>query len=116
MQLIFLTLSSLLAAAAALGPAPPAGPQVKIGLSTLIGRTISSSVEFFGGARLSSLLQHARIQTDDIPSHSGIPFAEPPVGLLRFRDPILRLIPHGLVIDAKDFGPFCIQPVRTVAS
>jgi para-nitrobenzyl esterase len=45
----------------------------------------------------------------------GIPFAEPPVGSLRFREPV-PISPWSGVRSAQDFGPYCQQeldPVQT---
>ncbi|KAJ6565455.1 esterase 1 [Mycena vulgaris] len=66
-----------------------ATPQVQLGDATITGRSISGlSLEFFG----------------------GIPFAEPPLGPLRFNTTVLkRSLPPG-VFEAKDFGKACLQP------
>ena len=45
----------------------------------------------------------------------GIPYAEPPVGDLRFAPPRLKLSPNtdsGSVFNAVSFGPACLQLVR----
>lgn len=39
----------------------------------------------------------------------GIPFAEPPVGSLRFAPPKLKLNPGVAQLNATAFGPECIQ-------
>ncbi|XP_011495825.1 PREDICTED: juvenile hormone esterase-like isoform X1 [Ceratosolen solmsi marchali] len=44
----------------------------------------------------------------DYCAFKGIPYAEPPVGQLRFRDPI-PVKPWSGVRDATNFGPMCIQ-------
>ncbi|KAJ7704493.1 esterase 1 [Mycena rosella] len=65
-----------------------ATPQVELGNSTVIGRSISELyLEFFG----------------------GIPFAEPPIGPLRLNATVLKtLLPS--VVDATNFGKLCMQP------
>ncbi|OCB90794.1 esterase 1 [Sanghuangporus baumii] len=61
-------------------------PQVQLGETTIYGSS-SSEKEFFG----------------------GIPFAEPPIGELRFEAPVLKLDPGVPVLNATDYGPYCIQ-------
>ncbi|KAF5310335.1 hypothetical protein D9611_012078 [Ephemerocybe angulata] len=61
-------------------------PQVKLGKATLVGRDVSSTVEFFG----------------------GVPFAEPPLGPLRFEPPVLRTqLPPG-TRNASAYGKACV--------
>jgi hypothetical protein len=63
-------------------------PQLKFGHTTLTGQTISPLVEFFG----------------------RIPYAEPPLGQLRLRSPILKSRLNVSTLDASDYGLSCIQP------
>ncbi|KAF5340693.1 hypothetical protein D9611_007310 [Ephemerocybe angulata] len=64
-------------------------PQVKLGKATLIGRDVSGTVEFFG----------------------GVPFAEPPLGPLRFEPPVLRThLPPG-TRNASSYGKACVPSV-----
>lgn len=42
---------------------------------------------------------------------SGIPYAEPPLGELRLRPPVLSPTLDVDTFDATDFGPGCIQVV-----
>ncbi|XP_070551710.1 acetylcholinesterase-like [Ptychodera flava] len=71
-------------------------PLVEIKTGTLIG----TAVEF----------SHADVDIDrTVNVFRGIPYAEPPVGNLRFRPPQSKTAWHG-VHDARDFGPICIQP------
>ncbi|KXN82865.1 Lipase 2 [Leucoagaricus sp. SymC.cos] len=66
-----------------------AAPQVKIGKTTIIGRDIPTlQQEFFG----------------------GIPFAEPPLGKLRLRPPVLKTHLDVNSFGASNYGPGCLQP------
>ncbi|KAJ2921736.1 hypothetical protein H1R20_g15363, partial [Candolleomyces eurysporus] len=62
-------------------------PEVKVRGTTISGRDISSNVEFFG----------------------GIPFAEPPIGALRFRPPVFKVQLNTTTFDAGKYGKACIQ-------
>ncbi|KAJ7576719.1 extracellular triacylglycerol lipase precursor [Mycena floridula] len=64
-------------------------PEVKIGDTTLVGREVTLlKQDFFG----------------------GIPFAEPPIGRLRLKPPVLKTsIINGTIFDASNFGPACLQ-------
>ena len=42
----------------------------------------------------------------------GIPFAEPPLGNLRLRPPVLKTELDVKTFDASNFGKGCLQPVR----
>ncbi|KAF4612371.1 hypothetical protein D9613_003952 [Agrocybe pediades] len=61
-------------------------PTVQFGSSKILGVSFSS-VEFFG----------------------GIPYAEPPVGQLRLRSPVLLNSIPTAVLQAQKFGPSCLQ-------
>ncbi|KAF5310301.1 hypothetical protein D9611_012082 [Ephemerocybe angulata] len=63
-------------------------PQVKLGKTTVVGQDVSEKVEFFG----------------------GIPFAEPPVGELRLKAPVLKTRLPGTTFNATSYGSACIQP------
>ncbi|KAJ2921870.1 hypothetical protein H1R20_g15226, partial [Candolleomyces eurysporus] len=63
-------------------------PEIKLGKTTLSGRDISPRVEFYG----------------------GIPFAEPPVGALRLRPPILKTRLDARTFNASEYGKGCLQP------
>lgn len=45
---------------------------------------------------------------------AGIPFAEPPLGDLRLQPPVLKTHLDVKTFDASNFGPACLQPVRTL--
>ncbi|KAK7042228.1 carboxylic ester hydrolase [Favolaschia claudopus] len=68
-------------------PTTSSSPQVQLGETTIIGNAISG-VEFFG----------------------GIPYAEPPIGDLRFARPVPKFSIDSSTFDATDFGPSCPQP------
>ncbi|KAJ2929060.1 hypothetical protein H1R20_g8034, partial [Candolleomyces eurysporus] len=63
-------------------------PEVKVGRTTISGRDITANVEFFG----------------------GIPFAEPPVGALRLRKPVLKVRLNTTTFNATAYGKSCLQP------
>ncbi|KAF7773531.1 CAZyme family CE10 [Agaricus bisporus var. burnettii] len=64
-------------------------PQVKLGNTTLIGRDITGlKQDFFG----------------------GIPYAEPPLGNLRLKPPVLKKHLDSVIFDASNFGLACLQP------
>ncbi|TFK25302.1 triacylglycerol lipase 3 [Coprinopsis marcescibilis] len=78
-----------------------AAPEVRLGGATIIGRDIGgSNVDFFGGkAPLPTVYDH------------GIPFAEPPVGRLRFRSPVIKTRLDVQRFDASEYGNACLQPL-----
>ncbi|KAJ7178188.1 esterase 1, partial [Mycena filopes] len=64
------------------------GATIKLGKSTLVGRDIPTlQQEFFG----------------------GIPFAEPPLGKLRLKPPVLKTCPDSTTFNATEFGLSCLQ-------
>jgi para-nitrobenzyl esterase len=88
--------SLCLAVAAAAGPAPgandlgaiKAGPQVRVRAGILQGVTQANS---------------------RVAAYKGIPYAEPPIGDLRWRPPVPAHVWTG-VRDAREFGHACLQP------
>ncbi|THV03013.1 esterase 1 [Dendrothele bispora CBS 962.96] len=62
-------------------------PEVEVGGTTFVGRKIPFEQEFFG----------------------GIPFAEPPVGILRFQPPIFKDTYDEDILDASQSGLPCLQ-------
>ncbi|KAJ7579028.1 esterase 1 [Mycena floridula] len=69
-------------------------PEVTLGKTTLVGRDVTLlHQDFFG----------------------GIPFAEPPVGSLRFKPPVLRTSISTKRFDASNFGPACLQATNTLS-
>ncbi|TEB32798.1 triacylglycerol lipase 3 [Coprinellus micaceus] len=79
-KLLFFLLVSLLTLTYAL-------PEVKLGRTTISGRAISDKVEFFG----------------------GIPFAEPPIGPLRFNRTVLKTRLVTPSFNASAYGKSCVQ-------
>ncbi|KIJ52456.1 hypothetical protein M422DRAFT_243242 [Sphaerobolus stellatus SS14] len=49
--------------------------------------------------------------TEGLEKWLGIPFAEPPIGTLRFRRPQAITAPFTGIMNATEFGPACPQPV-----
>ncbi|KAJ7579027.1 esterase 1 [Mycena floridula] len=63
-------------------------PKVTLGKTTLVGRDVTLlHQDFFG----------------------GIPFAEPPLGSLRLKPPVLKTSISTATFDASNFGPACLQ-------
>ncbi|KAI3619517.1 extracellular triacylglycerol lipase precursor [Moniliophthora roreri] len=89
MQLL-LSQSSLLASFSAVTLAA----QVQLGNTTLTGTNTLQVLEFFG----------------------GIPYAEPPLGNLRFQPPILKPALDAPTFNATNFGPQCLQLPANVTS
>jgi hypothetical protein len=52
------------------------------------------------------------LQAIDIGAYTGIPFAEPPVGQLRLKPPVLKPSLNAGIFNATQYGPGCVQPVR----
>lgn len=46
----------------------------------------------------------------------GIPYAEPPLGDLRLKPPVLKTTLDGDTFDAASFGPGCLQPVSSAVT
>ena len=106
------TLLSSLFMTAFLAECHPVGqPRVQLGDTALIGSHLqASNVEFFGGSCFfSSFWRHVFLNSH-VP---GIPFAEPPVGDLRFSPPQPKYSLSPLQsFDARNYGDSCLQPVR----
>ncbi|KAI3602583.1 extracellular triacylglycerol lipase precursor [Moniliophthora roreri] len=66
---------------------------VQLGYTTLIGNNTLPVLEFFG----------------------GIPYAEPPLGNLRFQPPILKPVLDVPTFNATNFGLSCLQPPINIA-
>jgi acetylcholinesterase len=82
---VFLALSACAAAAQA--------AMVALGGTTLLGTAIPTFQQDF----------------------AGIPFAEPPVGALRLRPPVLKTHLNVATFNATNYGASCIQIVRASA-
>lgn len=89
-------------------PLAASTPEVQLGKTRFIGRELAGLDEdFFGGmlGRFRCLMCSFKSKT------LGIPFAEPPVGLLRLQPPILKTEINADVFNAQSFGHVCLQPV-----
>ncbi|KAJ7586969.1 esterase 1 [Mycena floridula] len=73
--------------------------EIKMGNTVLEGsEDTTNKLEFFGRAMFVVL--------------AGIPFAEPPLGSLRFKPPVPKYSLDGVAtFNASSFGPFCLQRV-----
>ena len=84
-------------------------PRLQLGGTALVGRhLLPSNLDFFGGYKLLIIGR-----SPPYFSISGIPFADPPVGLYRFSRPRPKLSLSPLrSFDAGGYGHPCLQPVR----
>ena len=86
-----------------------ATPQVKLGDATIVGRDVTLlKQDFFGGNTSPPVPSPA----PDVLYRAAIPYAEPPLGALRLRHPVLKTSPGNGTFDASHFGPACLQVVR----
>lgn len=82
-------------------------PVVEVDGTAIMGRTLEhTGQEVFRGEDVS-LSSHAEAQ---IFARKGIPYAEAPVGELRFQPPRPKKLPT--LINATEFGVACLQPVN----
>lgn len=91
--MLYLTLFALFAIHSS---AAASGPVIDVGYAAYLGNDTLQSVVFFG----------------------GIPYAKPPLGDLRFRGPQRldedAVALKGMVTDARNWGPLCIQQPAVV--
>jgi hypothetical protein len=85
-------------------------PTIRLGKTTLVGRDVTLlKQDFFGGPSATCEL------TGDSQPTSGIPFAEPPLGSLRLKPPVLKLSWGPGPFNATNFGLACLQTVRLLS-
>ena len=85
-----------------------AAPQVKLGDAILVGRDVTLlNQDFFGGNTSPPVPSPA----PDVLYRAAIPYAEPPVGDLRLRHPVLKTSLESGTFDASNFGSACLQAV-----
>ncbi|KAF2258223.1 alpha/beta-hydrolase [Lojkania enalia] len=56
----------------------------------------------------SSFSVQGTLASDSVRKFLGVPYAEPPLGFLRFRPPVTKQ-PYDSTLDATAFGPSCLQ-------
>lgn len=76
-------------------------PQVKLGGTSVVGIQTALDQEYLGGQNLFACIFANVLR--------GIPFAEPPIGNLRFAQPILKTSLQVETFNATEFGPACLQ-------
>jgi acetylcholinesterase len=109
-----MTLSLLYGLGLLVALAYAAPPQVQIGNATLVGLDITGfKLDFFGGMIFIIFLCVCGVQG----SSTAIPYAEPPLGNLRLKPPVLQTQLSVSPFDASSFGPGCLQTVgRSIVS
>ncbi|XP_034235646.1 venom carboxylesterase-6-like isoform X2 [Thrips palmi] len=75
--------------------------------------TITHARGSLTGKRLQSAGLREGVQSRDYAAFWGIPFAEPPVGKLRFKPPKPRDLPESQFDATNEHNPACIQQHRT---
>ncbi|KAJ7590024.1 esterase 1 [Mycena floridula] len=105
---MFLLLSASILLSTAFKIKPSLAAQIKMGNTVLHGSDDTiNGLEFFGGTIFSAVLVSTPLKK--LP---GIPFAEQPVGSLRFKPPVPKYSLDGVsAFNASSFGPFCLQHV-----
>jgi hypothetical protein len=106
-------LNSLFFAAFLVGCHGGSQPNVQLGGTALMGKRLqASSMDFFGGYCPLILTRWLSYR-----SLSGIHFAEPPIGGLRFSPPRPKYSLYPLQsFDARNYGNPCLQPVSHLSS
>ena len=85
-----------------------ATPHVRVGDTTIIGTELPTfKQEFFGGKKVFFSFVSGFIQL-----FSGIPYAQPPLGPLRFSPPVPRFLLNTSIFNALNYGAACPQTVR----
>lgn len=87
---------------------------LNIAIVLLFTKLVSSEVLVLEDGMIEGVVLQSRLGTNFY-AFRGIPFAEPPIGDLRFKAPVPKT-PWTGIHDCKQYGSMCMQPIRSAVS